>query len=119
MIPTRYEKNRKILEIMKWFWRINYIISIYLFLILGFYLPVGTEFGSNKWFNLFANILTINNVLLFFTMIIEWIQFPLCLIAMIIWKEQRTTKHFLFLSILVFLNLIKWIFWFLSVGSLG
>lgn len=107
---------------MKWFWKTNYFITIYLILILFIYLiyfiEVGTEFYAiTKWFKIFIKILTFNGTLEMISMIIEWIQFPLCLFVLIFRKNERTKIHLFYLIFLVFSNLFKWVLWFLAVGA--
>ncbi len=103
---------------MKWFWKINYLLTIYLLLILLLMLPTGTNFyQNNKWFVLLEKILTINGLLQIISMVIEWVQFLLCLFVLIFKKDERKFWHFLFLISLIVLNLTKWILWILLSGE--
>jgi hypothetical protein len=103
---------------MKWFWKVNYLLSIYLLLIILFLISTGTTFYSeNKWFIYLEKILTINSALYILTMVVEWLQFPVCMIKFIFWKEERTKKHLLYLIALIFLNLFKWFLWFFVVAG--
>jgi hypothetical protein len=103
---------------MKWFWKINYLLSIYLLIIILFVIPTGTTFYSeNKWFVYLEKILTVNSLLYIFTMVAEWFQFPICLIILILKKDERTKTHLLYLLTLIFLNLFKWILWFFAISG--
>ncbi len=104
---------------MKWFWKANYIITAYLNLIMLFLIPNGTELGTNKIFNLLESICTLNGVLYYISMIMEWIQVPLCIIVILLYKKGRTVKHILYIIILVLLNLIKWGLFFWATGSVA
>lgn len=100
------------------FWKINYVVSVYLLLVLLFYISVGTSFyANNKWFQAIQSLLTVNETLMLFTFFAEWIQIPLCLIVLFFFKEERTKTHFFYIGIMVLLNLAKLIFWFLAVSS--
>ncbi len=100
---------------MKWFWRISYFFTVYsLFIVLSVFIPTSIFVEKHTTF---FDIITINMVGFYPAMIIEWAQIPLCLMVIIFWKNQRNAKHFLYLALLVFLNIIKWVLWFLAVGA--
>lgn len=105
---------------MKWFWRINYYLSFYFFIIILLFvlnIPNDEYYANNNWIKVVEEIITFDGIAIFITMIIEWFQFPICLIIIIFRKEQRKRKHFIFLSLLVLLNLIKWLSMFLIIGQ--
>lgn len=105
---------------MKWFWRINYYLSFYFFIIILLFIlniPNDEYYANNNWIKVVEEIITFDGIAVFIAMIIEWFQFPICLIFIIFRKEQRKRKHFIFLSLLVLLNLIKWLSMFLIIGQ--
>ena len=99
---------------MKWFWRINYILTVYGFIVfvVGF---VNLRINCFTTLSIIDTIISFNKFAYIFTMILEWIQFPLCLIVVLFWKKERTSPHFFYLILIIFLNLAKWI---LVYGSL-
>lgn len=106
---------------MKWFWKINYLVTIYFIIVIPLDLMDGS-FGlpnlqkNTILYNIFK-IFTINGFSLFLTLIVEWIQFPLCLIAIAFWKQERTKKHFFYLVLLVVFNILKWGLWLFAVSG--
>jgi len=102
---------------MKWFWRINYFVTIYGVVIFVLSSFVSCGMIHNNTLNTILAIISIHDVVAFLTVIFEWIQFPLCLIAMIFWKKERTTLHFFYLVSMVIVSLIKWVLLLLAMAS--
>lgn len=109
---------------MKWFWKVNYILTIYLVLILFFdliyFIKGGTEFYANSdSFKTFVKVLTCDGVLFIISMIVEWIQVPACIIILFFYKTERTKLHFFYTISLIFLNFLKWFLWFFSLAGIS
>ena len=83
---------------------------------LSFLIITVLDYCYSKEGNLIS-VYTFNMSLFYFVLIIEWLQFPLCICYLIFLKKERTTMHFLFTFSLIILNLIKWGFWFLAAGA--
>ena len=105
---------------MKWFWRINYLLTLYLVVVLlyfRFIKSTGEYYTDNKCLQVFDTIFTLDGVAVFFSFFIEWVQIPLCVIISIFMKDHRTRLHFFYILFLCFLSLFKFISWFLIVGE--
>lgn len=104
---------------MKWFWKINYYLTLYLVIVLlyfRFIKPTGEYYTDNKWVQVIDTIFTLDGVAVFLSFFIEWVQIPLCVTILIFMKNQRTNLHFFYIFLLFFLSLLKFISWFLIVG---
>lgn len=109
---------------MKWFWRVNYFLTVYLIMILFFdliyFFKGGTEFYANSnGFKIFEKIATCNGVLQMISMIVEWIQVPVGIIILVFLKTERTKLHLFYIMALVFLNFLKWFFWLFTVAGVS
>lgn len=98
---------------MKWFWRVNYFLTVYgvIVFVLGMVvlLTAGNDTPLSNTLDTIFTIISFNVEAFPLTMILEWIQLPLFLIAIIFWKKERTTPHFFYLGFIIFLNFAKWI----------
>lgn len=106
----------KKLETLKWFWRINYLLTLYKLLVLiSLLIPV---IGIKLKTNLFE-YLNFGGVSFLLSYCGEWVQFPLCLLIITLYKTERTLPHFLYLALLLILALVTFIFYAFLLGSLG
>jgi len=97
---------------MKWFWRINYYLTIFFFIALIISISIihiDEYYANHNWIKIVDKIITLDGTSVFLSMIIEWIQIPLCIVVTIFWKDQRTKWHFIYIIFLLFLNIFKWI----------
>lgn len=94
---------------LKWFWVINYTITIYsILLIISFWNYEGSLY----------NILSINDKFPFvLSVLIEWLQIPVVLIILIWKKQERSILHWLYWIILFVLSISKLILYFFSTGA--
>ncbi|AZA61656.1 hypothetical protein EG340_11660 [Chryseobacterium indoltheticum] len=94
---------------LRWFWLINYTITIYSFLL--FYSVWNYE-GS------LYNVLSINDKFPFIlSILIEWLQIPIVLVILIWKKQERSLIHWLYWIILLILSISKIILYFFSTGA--
>ncbi|EEI90672.1 hypothetical protein HMPREF0765_3731 [Sphingobacterium spiritivorum ATCC 33300] len=107
---------------LKWFWVVNYIMTIYSTILLSGYL-LDIIFGYDKDGYDFTYkygkyfMLANNEILFIFFFCIEWLQIPLVL-GILIWKKQERTKwHWLYFIVLILLTIAKIIFYFIAVGG--
>lgn len=101
-------------KVLKWFWGINYCITLYkLLFIATAILCIGNV--NCDWFS----DLHFSEFTYFFDFFGEWVQFPLCLLIIILYKSQRTPFHYFFLSLLIVLALITILLSWLFMGYLG
>ena len=92
---------------MKWFWKINYFLTCYLFIIIVLFIlniPSGEYYRNHNWIKIIDKIFTLDGVAVFFSFFIEWVQIPLCVIILIFMKDQRTRLHFFYILFLSFLR---------------
>lgn len=102
---------------LKWFWRVNYLITIYsIILVTGEVLNI--MFGYDKEGYDFTQkyskyyMIGSNDFIGIFFFCIEWLQIPLVL-GILIWKKQERTKwHWLYFIFLIILTLVKIILYF-------
>ncbi len=101
---------------LKWFWRLNYLLTFYKVLILiSLLIPIIGIKSKIDWFE----YLNFGGVTFLFSYFGEWFQFSLCLLVIILNNKQRTTFHFLYLLLLLLLALLTFIVYGILLGSLG
>lgn len=105
---------------LKWFWRINYGLTLYKILALAYGIFSASEFVlENHWFNAINQIITLDGAAFIFSYIVEWMQFPICLLIIIIFKTERTILHLGYLVLLILSCLMTFVFYAMLLGSLG
>jgi|GEM_PF-1911724 len=106
---------------LKWFWRINYGLTFYKVLVMICGTLAASGFGLKQhWFKVIDEIVTFDGALFMYSFFIECVQFPICLLVTLLYKEQRTDNlNYLYLALLIFLALVSLAFSFILMGSLG
>lgn len=82
-------------------------------------LAVATSGNESEYLRMIDGYLTFNGGLYFFSFLNEWIQFPICLAILVMYKNQRGCFHYSYLAVLVILSLFKFICLGMLGGSLG
>jgi len=100
----------------KWFWGINYVLSVYkLLLLTSLAIPVAGIESETDWFKL----LYVGDITYLIAYFGEWIQFPICLVVILFFKSQRTIFHFLYLFLILLSVFATFLIFGLLMGSLG
>jgi hypothetical protein len=105
---------------LKWFWIINYILTIYALLILiKNYVNVYDFELYERIFKIGTqDILSINSDIDFIMeYAIEWLQIPIVLTVLIWKKSERSRIHWLYWFFLILLAFFKIILYFIAVGA--
>lgn len=107
---------------MKWFWRVNYLITIYsVILLIGEFLNILLGYDSEGYdftqkyskYYMIGN----NDLISIFLFCIEWIQIPLVLCLLIIKKLEFIKLHWFYFIFLIFLSIAKITFYFFEIGG--
>ncbi|UQB68102.1 hypothetical protein [Epilithonimonas zeae] len=107
---------------LKWFWRINYIITLYSLVLLSGEIVdsiLGYDKNGYSFTQKYSKYYMIgnNDFISVFFFCIEWLQITLVLIILIWKKQERTKWNWLYFILLMFLALVKILFYF--VAALG
>ncbi|WP_294274730.1 hypothetical protein [uncultured Chryseobacterium sp.] len=104
----------------KWFWRINYFITIYFLLLffMNLYNVFDFEGYSNSIIKKLDYYLSFNEKVNFIVVVfVEWLQIPVILSFLLLKKLERTFFHWLYLLILVVLAISKLVLYFISTSA--
>ncbi|TCD10509.1 hypothetical protein EZ449_09180 [Pedobacter frigidisoli] len=110
---------KKLPNKLKWFWRINYAITIYKVVVMVICVLDLTGL-ANPFIIKVYNVLTFNDSLFLLALFTEWVQFPVCLLVTLIDRNERIKiSNYFYLALLIFLSLASWFVSFFLVAQLG
>lgn len=105
---------------LKWFWKINYFITIYFILLLLINLCNVYLFKvySNTVIRELDYYLSLNDRINFIVVVfIEWLQIPIVLGVLLLKKYEQSFTHWLYLFFLIVLAISKLVLYFISTGE--
>ncbi len=105
---------------MKWFWYTNYFFTLYFtFVVIPLFFTYKEElYVENELIQILYDVLTADNTLFYSSIIIEWIQIPLCVGVLIFSRNERTRFKFIYTLLLIPLSVLKIIIWLIGTSGI-
>lgn len=100
----------------KYFWTLNYLLSIYKCIYLFI---ITLQINGLKFDYHFNKFIPMGGFIFLFLYMLEWVQIPLCLIIALLIKTERTLFHFIYIFFLFLLSISTYFLFALILGSMG
>jgi len=105
---------------MKWFWYTNYFFTLYFTLVVIplFFIYTDKLYVENGLFQILYDVLTADNTLFYLSIIIEWMQIPICAGVLIFSRKERSRFKLIYILILTLLSVTKIIIWLIGTSGI-